>query len=101
MGITLAVSLRYDPRVARGGVDLAWAADAGAPRRMTREEAAAFCGLVAAWNVVGPVVADDGALLVAHAEPVPLDPDVVRHLPPWLTAVVARHAAEDARREAP
>jgi len=39
MGITLAVSLRYDPRVARGGVDLAWAADAGAPRRMTREEA--------------------------------------------------------------
>jgi hypothetical protein len=92
---SLPIIATYDPLAA--GLDLAWAANPGAPCPMTPEQAGALCELITSWNVTGPVVSDDNVILVRAGEPVPLEPEVVRYLPPWLVAPIARAAMSDAQ----
>lgn len=58
------------------------ATDDDDPRR--REQAATsydVCRIVKAWDWEGPVVRQDGTILVAEGAPVPLEFDVVRCIP--------------------
>lgn len=52
--------------------------------RQQWQQAAEFCFYVAGWDFTGPLTAPDGTELVAKGETVPLQPDVVRYVYPWL-----------------
>jgi hypothetical protein len=62
---------------------------------LDRETAAVICQVVKEWDLVGPVpFSDIGTLkageLVKAGKPIPLDPEIVKRIPPQLLLGIAR-----------
>ena len=60
--------------------------------------ASRLCGLVADWDLEGPLRRGDGSEAVAAGQPVPVEPEVVRHFPlPLIRAITEAIGSAEGR----
>lgn len=53
-----------------------------------------LCRVLASWDLTGPLHNADGMEIVADGEPIPLQPEVVAHVPDWIVTQLIEHVAK-------